>query len=143
VNAAAEDFSVRARQKGLELEIEVSDGLPLIEGGANNLRRVLDNLLGNALKFTPEGGIVSLRAFEQDDRVMMQVSDTGIGIPADQLERVFERFYQVDGSARRKYGGAGLGLALVKDIVEAYGGEVLVDSEVDEGSTFTVALPRA
>ena len=142
VNAAAEDFSVRARQKGLELEIEVSDDLPLIEGGANNLRRVLDNLLGNALKFTPEGGIVRLRAFEQDDRVMMQVSDTGIGIPADQLERVFERFYQVDGSARRKYGGAGLGLALVKDIVEAYGGEVLVDSEVDEGSTFTVALPR-
>jgi signal transduction histidine kinase len=127
----------------LTLEIEVDSSLPLVEGGANNLRRVLDNLVGNALKFTPEGGVVRVKAFERDDRVMLQVSDTGIGIPADKLDRVFERFYQVDGSSRRKYGGAGLGLALVKDIVEAYGGEVSVASDVEVGSTFTVALARA
>jgi two-component system sensor histidine kinase/response regulator len=72
---------------------------------------------------------------------LLQVRDTGIGIPPDQLTRVFERFYQVDGSARRRYGGVGLGLALVKDLVEAYEGTVSVDSVVNQGTTFTVRLP--
>ena len=69
------------------------------------------------------------------------MSDTGVGIPEDKLERIFERFYQVDGSARRRYGGVGLGLALVKEIVEAYGGDVTVESEMGKGSTFTAHMP--
>jgi signal transduction histidine kinase len=80
---------------------------------------------------------------QEGEQVALAVSDTGVGIPAERLGRIFERFYQVDGSARRRYGGVGLGLALVKEIVEAYGGRMLVKSRVDEGSTFTVFLPIA
>jgi signal transduction histidine kinase len=84
---------------------------------------------------------VSLRLQQQGDKVLLEVSDTGIGIPSDQLERVFERFYQVDGSATRRFGGMGLGLALVKQIVEAHGGQVTVASQAGVGTTFTVSLP--
>jgi signal transduction histidine kinase len=102
---------------------------------------VLDNLLGNAFKFTPKGGQVTVRLQRQGENVVLQVSDTGIGIPSDQLRRVFERFYQVDGSATRRFGGIGLGLALVKEIAEAHGGQVTVTSQVGVGTTFTVRLP--
>jgi two-component system sensor histidine kinase/response regulator len=101
----------------------------------------MDNLLGNAVKFTSEGGEIAIELSQQGDQLVLEVSDTGIGIPPDKLARVFERFYQVDGSARRRYGGVGLGLALVKDLVEAYGGTVAVESEVDQGTTFTIRLP--
>jgi len=104
---------------------------------------VLDNLISNAIKFTPAGGTITVRLRQEGKQVVLEVSDTGIGVPADQLERIFERFYQVDGSSRRKYGGVGLGLALVKEIAEAYGGRVTVESQVGEGSTFTVWLPVA
>jgi signal transduction histidine kinase len=75
--------------------------------------------------------------------VQASVSDTGIGIPADQLDRIFERFYQVDGSATRKFGGAGLGLAIVQRIIEAHGGRIWVESELGRGSTFSFTLPKA
>jgi two-component system phosphate regulon sensor histidine kinase PhoR len=102
---------------------------------------VVDNLIGNAIKFTPAGGVVCIRLYRADDGVMFQVSDTGIGIAAEHQARIFERFYQVDGSTRRVHGGCGLGLALVKEIVERHGGMVTVDSQVGQGSTFTVLLP--
>jgi signal transduction histidine kinase len=105
------------------------------------LKRVLDNLLDNACKFTPAGGCVAVHLRKNEMGIALEVADTGIGIPADQLERVFGRFYQVDGSTTRRYGGAGLGLALVKAIVEAHGGRVTVQSVVGEGSTFRVILP--
>jgi len=84
-----------------------------------------------------------VRLRQEGEQIALEVSDTGVGIPPDQLERIFERFYQVDGSARRRYGGVGLGLALVKEIVAAYGGNVTVESQVGEGTTFTVSLPTA
>jgi signal transduction histidine kinase len=105
------------------------------------LRRVLDNLLGNALKFTPAGGALNVRLGQEGTQLVLQVSDTGIGIPKDKVERIFDRFYQVDGSMTRQYGGVGLGLALVKEIVEAHGGDVSVTSQVGQGSTFRVTLP--
>ena len=140
---AVEDFQVAAEQAGLTLRAEIAPCLPPVGGSHIYMRRVLDNLLGNAIKFTPAGGSVTVRMQQEGEQVALAVSDTGVGIPTDRLERIFERFYQVDGSARRRYGGVGLGLALVKEIVEAYGGRMLVKSRVDEGSTFTVFLPIA
>ena len=83
-----------------------------------------------------------MKVHEQGERILLEVVDTGVGIPADKLERIFDRFYQVDGSIQRRYGGVGLGLALVKETVEGLGGEVSVSSEEGQGSTFTVSLPR-
>jgi signal transduction histidine kinase/DNA-binding LacI/PurR family transcriptional regulator len=139
--AATEDFCVPADQAGLRLRVEIAPGLPPVSSSLIYLRRVLDNLLSNAIKFTPPGGTVTVRAWQEGRQVVLQVRDTGIGIPPDQLERIFERFYQVDGSIRRRYGGVGLGLALVKEIVDLHGGHVTVESQVGEGSAFTVTLP--
>jgi signal transduction histidine kinase len=93
------------------------------------------------LKFTPAGGAVTVRLLQVDTDLVLEVADTGIGIPADKLERIFDRFYQVDGSTTRRYSGVGLGLALVKEIVESHGGRVTVESQPDKGSLFRVMLP--
>jgi two-component system sensor histidine kinase/response regulator len=97
--------------------------------------------MNNAMKFTPEGGAITVRVWQEGEKVMLEVRDTGIGIPADQLARIFDRFYQVDGSLRRRYSGVGLGLALVKELVELHDGRVTVESQLDKGSAFTVVLP--
>ena len=110
-------------------------------GEARQLRKVVDNLGHNAIKFTPEGGRVDVRLGHEARGVRLQVSDTGVGIPADQLGRIFERFYQVNGSIQRRYSGTGLGLAPVKEIVAAHAGTVTVESEPGCGSTFIVWLP--
>jgi signal transduction histidine kinase len=137
---AVEDFSIKADEGGLTLRSDIAP-VPFVSGSLTYLRRVLDNLLGNAIKFTPEGGTVTVRVWQEDDVVALEVRDTGIGIPEGQFERIFERFYQVDGSVRRRYGGVGLGLALVKELVELHGGQVRVESQVGEGSAFIVTLP--
>jgi PAS domain S-box-containing protein len=135
------DFQVVAGQAGLTLRAEVPPGLPTVFGDRTHLHRVLDNLLGNAIKFTASGGEICARLSRENESLFLQVVDTGVGIPQDQLHRVFERFYQVDGSMSRRYGGAGLGLALVKEIVEAHHGRVRVASVLGQGTTFTVQLP--
>jgi PAS domain S-box-containing protein len=139
--AAMEDFQIVAAEAQVTLRAEIPDHLPAVQHNTTYLRRVLDNLLGNAVKFTAEGGEIDVRVRQGEDEVVLEVSDTGIGIAPDQLGRVFERFYQVDGSARRRYGGVGLGLSLVKDLVEAYEGTVSVESEVGRGTTFAIRLP--
>ncbi len=98
-------------------------------------------MLGNALKFTPEGGRIAVSLAHLDSHVVLEVSDTGIGIPPEQLGKIFQRFYQVDGSSKRRFGGVGLGLALVKEIVESHEGTVDVTSAEGEGTTFRIALP--
>ncbi len=135
------DFQATARQAGLSLVAEIEPNLPNVLGNPIHMHRVLDNLVGNAFKFTPPGGKVILRLYKEGKMIVLEVSDNGVGIPADKLERIFERFYQVDGSSTRRYGGTGLGLALVKEISEMYGGDVAVKSKVGMGSTFTVKLP--
>ncbi len=125
----------------LTLEAHIPARLPKIRGDVVYLRRVLDNLLSNAVKFTPAGGRITLRAWREDKHVCIAVADTGIGIPASEHARIFNRFYQVDGSTTRQYGGTGLGLAVVKEIVEAHGGSVSLESAVGQGTTFTVRLP--
>ena len=135
------DFQAAAKQSDIVLTADMAADLPPVAGDQVQLRRVFDNLLGNALKFTPAGGTVTVRLLSVDANLVLEVADTGIGIPADQLGRVFDRFYQVDGSTTRRYSGVGLGLALVKEIVESHGGQVMVESQPDKGSMFRVTLP--
>ena len=135
------ELRATAEQSDLVLSAEIEPGLPAISGDAIALRRVLENLVGNALKFTPAGGRVMVRLSSEGQAVKLDVTDTGTGIPSEHLGRIFERFYQVDGSSTRKYGGMGLGLSLVKSIVEAHGGRISVTSQVGSGTTLTVVLP--
>ncbi|HTP08287.1 MAG TPA: GAF domain-containing protein [Anaerolineae bacterium] len=141
VELAATDFQAPAKQAGLLLTAAVEPDLPKVYADAIHMRRMLDNLLGNALKFTPEGGHISLSVNHQEDQVILVISDSGIGISPEHLEKIFQRFYQVDGSSKRRYGGVGLGLALVKEIVESHDGVVDVTSEVGQGTTFRISLP--
>lgn len=141
VREAIQDFQVLADQADLALQGDVAEPVLTVLGDADHLRRVVDNLIGNALKFTPQGGTVAVCLRSDDGRVMLQVKDTGIGIAVEHLDVIFERFYQVDGTTRRTHGGCGLGLALVKEIVERHGGAVAVESQLGRGSTFTVWLP--
>ena len=130
-----------ARKKGLKVACEPR-ALPRLHGDREKLRQCLVNLCGNAVKFTPAGGAITISAEPATgDRIAIHVSDSGIGIAEEHLPRVFDVFYQVDGSSTREYGGAGLGLAIVRSFVEAHGGEVSVRSRVGAGSVFTMLLP--
>ena len=133
-------FEERARNKGLEMELWVEAPIPRVMGDAFRLEQVFVNLIDNAVSYTEEGRVsIGLRS---DGRwVFVEVSDSGIGIPEEDRQRVFERFYVVDKSRSRQQGGTGLGLAIVKHIVMLHGGYVEMDSEPGTGSTFTVVLP--
>ncbi|MBT0654030.1 ATP-binding protein [Geomobilimonas luticola] len=115
--------------------------LPLAWGNAEDLHRVLNNLVSNAIKYSPNGGKVSITTSREDDTVVIAVRDEGIGIPSHALERIFERFYRVDNSDSRTFGGIGLGLALSKEIMTAHSGRIWVESAPGKGSTFFCSLP--
>jgi PAS domain S-box-containing protein len=128
-----------ASQSGITMEVEIDPHLPTIEADRARLMQVLDNLIGNALKFTPEGGRVTVRArVEAEGEVHFCVVDTGPGIPSDHIERLFEPFWQANGADRR---GAGLGLTIAKGIVESHGGRFLVTSIVGRGTDFCFEVP--
>jgi len=129
-----------AGRRRIDLRSEVVDGLPAVAGDRNQLRQIFVNLLENALKFTP-GGSVVVTAVSTGERVTVSVTDTGIGIPSQDLDRIFERFYRVDKARSREMGGTGLGLSIVKHLVETHGGTVRVESDLGRGSTFLVSLP--
>jgi signal transduction histidine kinase len=130
-------------EAGIELKLETPEGLPPITGDLQRLGQVFDNLIGNAIKFSPNGGKIWVRLQAEDASVRAEVIDQGIGMAMDQLDRVWERFYQVDGTTTRRFGGTGLGLAIVKRLVEAHHGQVGVSSEPGLGSTFYFTIPRA
>ncbi len=133
-----------AAELGLKLIRDYDDNLPLVLADPLRMGEVFDNLLGNAIKFSPDGG--EIRVAIRDDggpMLTVSVSDQGIGIPKDQQEKIFQRFYQVDGSTTRRFGGTGLGLAIVKGIVESHGGKVWVESEPGKGSIFYFTVPKA
>ncbi len=137
-----EQFRPMAESKGIDLEVADLAAAP-VEGERSELRRVLQNLLDNALKYTDRGGRVSVALERNDGSVRLRVRDTGAGIPASETERIFERFYRADPSRDRRTGGAGLGLAIVARIVDWHRGVVSVESAVGEGSVFVVQLPLA
>ena len=160
-----ETYLPEAEKKKIRFDVECDESVPELTADPVRLRQILINLAGNALKFTPENGRVKLTAVAtemtlggQEDEdgdgigaalmmapepaIEFRVSDNGIGIAADQIDKIFDAFYQVDGSSTREYGGAGLGLAIAKSLVEAHHGKIRVESTPDQGSTFYVTLPQ-
>lgn len=143
LKAAAGALSGAAEAKGVKIFLPpASEQAVLVNGNSQRLEQVFTNLLENAVKYTPSGGHVSVYVRSTAGQVMVDVEDSGIGIPASSLPRVFERFYRVDRSRSREMGGTGLGLAIVKHVMRAHGGTVEVRSEEGRGSTFTITLPR-
>ncbi len=130
-----------ADDKRLRLETHVDPALGTVLGDRDKLEKIVLNLVFNALKFTPAGGRVELRAEKQGEEFVLSVADTGMGIAAKNLAHIFDRFWQADSASNRKYQGVGIGLALVKELVEIQGGQVTVESQEGHGTTFTVRLP--
>jgi signal transduction histidine kinase len=129
-----------AETKKLALKTDVAKKLPVGQGDEQRLTQVLLNLVGNAIKFT-DAGEVRVTAGAANGHFELSVSDTGPGIPAEECERIFEKFRQVDSSNTRAKGGTGLGLAIAREIVEMHGGRIWVESTLGQGSTFRVELP--
>ena len=139
IDALREEHYERTEKRKIAFDVAVPDYLPRVRGDEEKLRQVFDNLLSNALKFTPEDGRISLSAQQENGKVCLRVADTGVGIPRKHLPHIFERFYKVDRSRHSE--GFGLGLAIVKHIVQAHGGEIHAESAEGQGTTFTVVLP--
>jgi two-component system phosphate regulon sensor histidine kinase PhoR len=134
---------IKAEQKNLLLDADYGGALPMLFGDMYAFREILQNLLDNALRYTPPGGRIHVKAAVEGSEMVLSVADTGIGIPKSDQDRIFERFYRADGARSRESGGTGLGLSIVKHLVEAHGGRIRVESEVGHGSTFYVHLPLA
>jgi len=141
--ATLERSKDKAALAGVAIQLSVDRGLPYVQADMDKLSWVLYQLVDNAIKFTLSGGRVKLWAEQVDRYVTVAVSDTGIGIPSDKFEEIFEPFHQLDGSPTRRRGGTGLGLALVKQIVSAHGASIQVESTENAGSTFRFDLPLA
>jgi two-component system phosphate regulon sensor histidine kinase PhoR len=142
VEAVLATLGPRAQEKQLQLVVAPSAELTLAAERAA-VEQILTNLVDNAIKYTPPGGTITVRAEGRAKTVLLTVEDTGPGIPEQHLPRLFERFYRVDTARSRELGGTGLGLAIVKHLVLANGGEIGVESRVGRGTRFTVSLPRA
>ena len=140
IEEIVEDARVLSAEKRLKIELEKNDGVT-IKGNEELMIRLLWNLIDNAIKYTSSQGKVTLGLRKEDSTAILKVEDTGIGIPEEDIRKIFDRFYRVDKSRSRKLGGSGLGLAICKWIVELHHGEIRVESEVNKGSQFNVILP--
>jgi len=141
LHGLANAVKASAQDRDIRLEVSSSPTLRTILTDSDKLERILLNLLFNALKFTPAGGKVEVKARKEGDALVLEVSDTGTGISEEQLPFIFDRFWQADTSSQRKYRGVGIGLALVKELVEIQGGKVEVSSEIGKGTQFRISLP--
>ena len=142
IEAAAESIRPTAEAKGVRLQVVLEPNVGPVFGDHERLQQIVWNLLSNGVKFTRKGGLVQVRLQRINSHVEIVVNDTGIGINPDFLPHVFDRFRQADGSTTRNYGGLGLGLAIVRHLVELHGGTAVADSAGEnQGSKFTVRLP--
>jgi signal transduction histidine kinase len=131
-----------AVEKELDYRTEITEEPLVLIGVEEALERVFMNLVSNAVKYTPSGGSVTVKAWGESDRIKVEVSDTGIGIPEDALPRIFTEFYRAKNARAVEMEGTGLGLAIAQDIVQQHDGQISVKSSVNRGSTFSVTLPR-
>ena len=138
---ALDIMTPRARQHHITLQGDISPNLPPVHADPEDMAEVFLNLLDNAVKYTPPGGVVTVRARAANQNIVVEIADTGEGIPPEDLPHIFEPFYRVDKARSRRVGGSGLGLAIVKAIVERHGGKIEVRSTVGKGTTFYVTLP--
>lgn len=141
VNGCIETARLNAKARGLEIHVDLQGNAPAVRGDGAQLGEVLQNLIDNALQYTPSGGQIEVKARANGREVIFTVTDTGIGIPESDLERIFERFYRVDAARSREAGGTGLGLAIARHIVDAHGGRIWVESAVGQGSRFHFSIP--
>jgi signal transduction histidine kinase len=142
VAEVTEAFREQIRAKNLTVDLALAPGLPSSYFDPQRTKRVVQNLLDNAIKFSHANGTVRIASEPEEDSVALHVTDQGVGIPSESLATIFDSFRQVDGSVTRAHGGAGIGLALVKEIMESQNGSVSVDSKPGAGSVFTIRLPR-
>jgi signal transduction histidine kinase len=142
--SVVDSFQPQGRQADLELTLREDSGIPPIQADGKRIRQVLSNLLSNAVRHTPSQGriLVLIRFDPSDDRLVMIVEDSGMGIPPDERERVFERFYRIDRSRERSRGGRGLGLSIVREIIRAHGGMISAGESSLGGASFSIYLPR-
>jgi two-component system, cell cycle sensor histidine kinase DivJ len=136
-------LALKARESGIELATRAPEDLPVITGDPRAFKQVVLNLVSNAIKFTERGGKVTVSAAVEGSRLMLRVTDTGVGIAADDLKRLGDPFFQAGKTYQRQHEGTGLGLSIVKSLIALHGGELTVQSRIDEGTTVTVALPLA
>jgi signal transduction histidine kinase len=133
-------FRPQAEKKNIDLRVDVSPELPVITQDAGKLRQILSNLVSNAVKFTPEGGRVSVAAGMDNGSLVVTVQDTGVGIAPEEQETIFDKFRQSEHALTREQGGTGLGLSIVRELAKLLGGDVSLKSELGRGSTFTVKI---
>lgn len=129
------------KEQNVHFERKLLKKATFVEIDTDKLTQVLDNIISNAMKYSPDGGKITFKLSEEDDRIIISVSDEGVGIPKDNLERIFERFYRVDKARTRKLGGTGLGLAIAKELVDAHGGHIWAESSEGKGTTVSFSLP--
>ncbi|WP_094228882.1 PAS domain S-box protein [Methanolobus psychrotolerans] len=141
IDNSIQDLALQADGKGIKLVRDIPTDLPTVTADRDKMMDVFVNLIDNAIKFTPQDGKVTISAHATEDSMYVTVQDTGIGIPADKIPKLFERFYQVDSSVRRRYGGTGLGLYICKKIIEDHKGDIHVTSEEGKGTTMHMRLP--
>ena len=141
ISGMIQAVSGAVKDRGLRTEMHVADEINRVMADSDKLEKILLNLLFNSIKFTPAGGLIEVAATKEEDILFITVRDTGMGIEKEKLAYIFDRFWQADTSAKRKFQGAGIGLALVKELVEVQGGSVSVESREGEGTQFTVQLP--
>lgn len=142
ISKALACVATRAKEKSIAVTSNVDSSVGQIVGNEFSINEMVTNLLFNAVKYTPENKSVHLEAKSHDDSVQIEFSDTGIGIPANELENVFEEFFRASNAKKREKDGTGLGLSIVKQIIERHGGEISVQSQEGQGTTFTVILPK-
>ena len=134
-------LALKARENGIDLISRAPDDLPEMSGDPRAFKQIVLNLVSNAIKFTERGGTVMASAAVEGARLVLRVTDTGVGIAADDLKRIGDPFFQAGKTYQRRHEGTGLGLSIVKSLVAMHGGEMNVQSRVDEGTTVTIALP--
>lgn len=141
LNDAISKLNVSVKKKNQILKTEIDDNLPKIFGDRDKIEQVFQNILSNAIKYTPDGGKIFVQLKYLNGEVTTIFKDTGIGIPADDLPRIFERFYRVDKTRSRDLGGTGLGLSIAKEIIEAHNGKIEIESDLDKGTRVIITLP--
>ncbi|HEX6288459.1 MAG TPA: GAF domain-containing protein [Herpetosiphonaceae bacterium] len=141
INDITASLRTETERKGMQVTIEIQPTLPAIEADNKRISQVLTNLISNAHKYTREGGQITVRAFQIGDVIQVDVADTGVGIPSEELPKMFSRFFRANNSLKDEVGGTGLGLSIAKSFVELHGGDMWVTSQIDVGSTFSFSLP--
>jgi two-component system phosphate regulon sensor histidine kinase PhoR len=142
ISQALSTVERKAKDKSITVTSNIEPSVDLITGNQFSINEMLTNLLFNAIKYTPEKKAVHIEAKSHDDYVQIDIADTGIGIPADEVGNVFDEFFRASNAKKSEKDGTGLGLSIVKQIVERHGGQISVKSQEGQGTTFTVTLPK-